>query len=220
VFVYLYFRRPRQPDPRQALYHAWEGLQDALDGDLDTAEAARIEVQLAIAKNSDRDEIVSLARAISGFLQAEKRHLPEAEPGFWARTTVGVDTFGRRLGRRMHRVIISGLLILWVVFAIGYVVILARGGANLDSQVVQWREPLMVVQALIGGLMIVALFAWLTGKEDLGLKFAISGFLLSLVALQSLYFYLSQFSALTATLLQLALLLILVAYRRWYPQST
>jgi presenilin-like A22 family membrane protease len=53
-------------------------------------------------------------------------------------------------------------------------------------------------------------------REDLGLKLAISGFLLSLVALQTLYFYLSQFSAITATLLQLAFLQILLAYRRWY----
>jgi hypothetical protein len=64
--------------------------------------------------------------------------------------------------------------------------------------------------------MIVAVLAWLTRNEELGLQFAISGFLLSLVTLQTLYFYLSQFSALTATLLQLAFLQILFAYRRWY----
>ena len=43
VFIYLYFRRPRQNDPRKAMYHAFEGLEEALDGDLDTEEAARIE---------------------------------------------------------------------------------------------------------------------------------------------------------------------------------
>ena len=64
--------------------------------------------------------------------------------------------------------------------------------------------------------MIVALLFWLAGSEELGLRLAVSGFLLSLVALQTLYFYLSQFSAITATLLQLAFLLILLAYRRWY----
>lgn len=57
--VYLYLRRPHREDPRHAMYHAFEGLQDALDGDLDTEEAARIEAQLALAKQSDRDEIVS-----------------------------------------------------------------------------------------------------------------------------------------------------------------
>ena len=108
------------------------------------------------------------------------------------------------------------LLILWVTFVIGYIVVLVQGGAHLDSQVVQWRVPLIVIQALVGALTVVALFAWLAKNEDLGLQFAVSGFLLSLVALQTLYFYLSQFSALTATLLQLAFLLILVTYRRWY----
>ena len=65
-------------------------------------------------------------------------------------------------------------------------------------------------------LMIVAVIAWLIGNEELGMKFALFGFLLSLVALQSLYFYLSQFAAVTMTLIQLVFLLILLAYRRWY----
>jgi hypothetical protein len=219
VIVYLYFRRPRRRDPRQAMYYAFEGLQDALDGDLDTEEAARIETLLAIARQSDRDEIVSLAEAISHHLQKEKQHLSAAEPGYWKRTATRVGTLGRRLGRRVHRAIISVLLLTWVAFVIGYIVVLVQGGANLDSQVVQWRGPLIVIQALIGGLMIVAVLAWLTRNEDLGLKFAISGFLLSLVALQTLYFYLSQFSAITATLLQLAFLQILLSYSRWYLRN-
>jgi hypothetical protein len=219
VTVYLYFRRPQRRDPRQAMYYAFEGLQDALDGDLDAEEAARIEAQLAIARQSDRDEIVSLAEAISHYLQKEKQHLSAAEPGHWKRTATRVGSLGRRLGRRVHRAIISVLLLTWVVFVIGYIVVLVQGGTNLDSQVVQWRGPLIVIQALIGGLMIVAVLAWLTRNEDLGLKFAIGGFLLSLVALQTLYFYLSQFSAITATLLQLAFLQILLAYRRWYLRN-
>jgi presenilin-like A22 family membrane protease len=68
--------------------------------------------------------------------------------------------------------------------------------------------------------MVVALLAWLTKNEERGLNFAVGGFLLSLVALQSLYFYLSQFSAITATLLQLAILQILFAYRRWYISNS
>ena len=218
VFVYLHFRRPHRRDSRQALYHAFERLQDVLDGDLDTKEAARIEAQLAIAKQSDRDEMVSLADAISGYLQKEKRYLSAVEPGYWKRTATRVSASGRRLGRPVHRAIISVLLILWVAVVIGYIAILAQGGANLDSQVVEWRGPLIVIQAMIGGLMILAVLAWLTGNEERGLRFAVSGFLLSLVALQTLYFYLSQFSAITATLLQLAFLQILFAYRRWYPR--
>jgi hypothetical protein len=216
VFVYLYFRRPHQEDPRNAMYRAFEGLQDALDGDLDAEEAARIEAQLAIASKSDRDEIVSLANAISTYLQKEEQHLSAAEPGYGKRIVVRVDAFGQRLGRRMHRAFISALLILWVTLVIGFIAVLVMRVPTLNSQVVQWRGALIVIQVAIGGLMIVAVLAWLTGNEERGLKFAVSGFLLSLVALQTLYFYLSQFSAITATLLQLAFLQILFAYRRWY----
>lgn len=227
VLVYLYFRRPHRNDPREAMYHAFEGLQDALDGDLDTEEAARIEAQLAIAKQSDRAEIVSLANAIGTYLAKEKRHLSAAEPGYWKRTAMRVEAFGLRLGRPSHRTIISVLLIVWLVFVSGYIAmlvlwgtdlnaVLVLWGANLDNQVVQWRAALTVIQFAIGALMLVAVAAWLTGKEERGLRFAVYGFLLSLVALQLLYFYLSQFAAITATLLQLAFLQILFAYRRWY----
>lgn len=222
VLLYLYFRRPQQRDPRTAMYQALEGLQDALDGDLDTGKAARLEAELGIARQSDRDEIVSLANAVSAYLQKEKPHLSAAEPGFWKRTAKRVDALGQRLGRRIHRTIISVLLILWLVLVIGYIVVLVQGSANLDSQVVQWRSVLIVIQFAVGGLMIAAVVTWLAKNEELGLRFAVGGFLLSLVALQTLYFYLSQFLAITATLLQLAFLLILLAYRRWYltgPES-
>jgi hypothetical protein len=223
VFVYLYFRRPRQQDPRQAMYQALEGLQGALDGDLDTEKAARIEAQLATARQSNRDEIVSLAKAISGYLQEEKRHLSVAEPGYWKRIAMRVDAFGLRLGRRTHRTIISVILILWLVFVIGYIAVIALAGTssqirgtNLIGQVVQLRGALVGIQVVVGGLMFVAVLAWLTKNEEGGLKFAVSAFLLSLVAFQSLYFYISQFAAITETLLQLAFLQILFAYRRWY----
>jgi hypothetical protein len=93
---------------------------------------------------------------------------------------------------------------------------MVAGVPSLDSQIVQWRDLLIVIQVVIGGLMIVAVIAWLTGKEENGLRYAVLGSLLSLIALQSLYFYLSQFAAITSTLLQLAFFLILLAYRRWY----
>jgi hypothetical protein len=216
VFVYLSLRRPQRQDPRKAMYRVLQGLQDALDGDLDAEEAAQIEAQLTTARQSDRDEIITLANAIDDYVQGEKQHLPAAEPGYWKRIASWVDALGRRLGRRAHRAIVAGLLILWMVFVIGYIAVLAQGGANLDLQVVRWRVPLIGIQAGVGGLMAVALIAWLTGREERGLQFAVSGFLLSLVALQTLYFYISQFSAITATLIQLAFLQILLAYRRRY----
>jgi hypothetical protein len=216
VFVYLYFRRPHQEDPRSAMYQALEELQDALDGDLDMEEAARIEAQLSIARQSDREEIVSLANAFRASLQEEKNHLVAAEPDFWKRIAMRMDAFGSRLGRRRHHTVISLILILWTIFAIGFITVLILRVPTLESQIIQWRVPLIVIQALVGALMIVAAVFWLSGEEERGLKFAVSGFLLSLIALQSIYFYLSQFQAITVTLLQFTFLLILLAYRNRY----
>ncbi len=219
VFVYLYFRRPDQNDPRKAMYHVLASYQEALDGDLDTEEAARIEAQLAIAKQSSRGEIVSLANAISDILQREKEHLTPAEPGISKRFTSWMDDLGKGLGRRMHRTIISIILILWVVFMIGFVAVLVLEIPTIEYQVLQWRGVLTGIQVVIGGLMIIALIAWLSGNEELGLRFSVYGFLFSLVALQTIYFYLSQFSAITFTLLQLFILQILFTYQRWYLQD-
>ena len=216
VLVYLYFRKPRQENPRKAMYNLLEGLQNVLDGDLDQGEAARLEAQLAIARDSDRNELLSLADAINTFLQVNKGGLRAAEPDFWKRTAIRVDSIGLRLGRRMHRLIISIIMILWLIFVIGFIAVLFQGSVNLDSQILQWRDALIVIQVMIGILMVAAIIAWLTSNEELGLNLAIAGFLLSLVALQTLYFYLSQFSALSTTLLQLVFLLILLAYRGWY----
>jgi hypothetical protein len=216
VLVYLYFRWPHQENSRKAMYHVLEGLKDALDGDLDQKEAARIEAQLTIARSADRGEILSLADAVTSYLEREKDRLLAAEPGFWKRAAMWVDYLGRRLGRRRHRTLISVILILWLAFVVGFVLVLLQGNPNLDYQVAQWKIPLIIIQALIGVLMILALIAWLSGREKNGLNFAVAGFLLSLVALQTLYFYLSQFSALTTTLIQFVFLLILLAYRRWY----
>ncbi len=216
ALVYLYFRRPTTVNPRQAMYHALDGLQDVLDGDLDAAEAARIETQLAIARQSERPEIVSLANALGDYLQKEKGHLAAAEADFWKRLTRWGDAVGRRLGRSRHRAIISVALVGWGVFVASYVATILRGAPNLNPQVLQWRVPLISIQVIVGILIVVAAFFWLTQKEELGLKYGVSGFLISLVALQLLYFYLSQLSALTSTLLQLAILQVLFTYRRWY----
>jgi hypothetical protein len=165
ILVYLYFRRSRQENPRAAMYHALEGLQDTLDGDLDVAEADRIEAQLAIAKGSDREEILSLADAINTYFQQEKGHLAAAEPDFWKRIAMGVDAFGLRLGRRVHRTIISIILILWMIFVFGFIAVLVLNVPTIVSQVVQWRGFLIGIQVVVGGLIVVALLTWLVGNE-------------------------------------------------------
>jgi len=216
VFVYLYFRRPHKEDPRVALYHAFDRLLDVLDGDLDTLEADRIKDHLAIAKNSDRGEILTLVKTISDYFESEKEHLKAAEPDLWKRTARWVDSVSLRIGRRNHRIIISIILVGWVLFIIGYIITLILESPNLNPQVIQWRIPLIGIQVVNSALLLIALRYWLTNNEEIGLKFSVAGLLLSLVALQTFYFYITQFSAIAATLLQLAFLQILVIYRHLY----
>ena len=214
VLVYLRFRQPREGGPRKAMYNALEGIRDLLDGDMDAEEADQIKAQLAIAMESEVGGIASMAKALNDSIQVGE--FPEAEPDFWRRLGIRIEEFGRGLGRGTHRVIISLILALWVVIVATFIAILLLDVPTLDSKILQWRNPLLIIQAVVGVLMVAALILWLMREEGRGLQFGANGFLLSLVALQTLYFYLSQFSALSATLVQVAFLLILFAYRRWY----
>jgi hypothetical protein len=216
VFVYLYFRRPHKEDPRVALYHAFDRLLDVLDGDLDTAEADRIKDHLAIAENSERGEILTLVKVISDYFESEKEHLKAAEPDLWKRASDWVNSVSLRIGRRYHRSIIVIILIGWIVFVFGYIITLLIENPNLHPQVIQWKIPLIGIQVVIGTLLVLALRFWFTNNDEIGLKFSIASLLLSLVALQTFYFYITQFSAIAATLLQLAFLQILVVYRHLY----
>lgn len=218
VLLYLYFRRQLETNPRRAMYHVLEGLQEVLDSDLDTGEAALIEEQLAVVKRSDQAELRSLAEAIGDYLQGQKGQLPPDELGYAERFTIWVDGLGQRLGRRWHRAIISFSLIAWLVVVLAYDALIIFGSTSLAPQVGQWRYPLVFIQAAVGTLILIAAFFWLRGDEQTGLKFGVIGILISLVALQLFYFYLVQFSAIIITLLQLAILLFFFTYRRWYLQ--
>lgn len=216
VQLYLFFRKPPRENAQTAIYHALEGFQDLADGNLDEDAEAQIKAQLAIASRSDRAEIASLANALSRYLEEQKDQLPITKPDIWKRAALWRDAVGQRIGRRRHRAAISVALLGWVILVVGYMFVIVQGGANLAPQVLQWRIPLIVIQSIVGFSMAVAAFLWFTRKEALALKFGVSGFLVSLVALQLLYFYISQFSAITATLLQLAILQVFFTYRRWY----
>jgi hypothetical protein len=237
VFLYLYFRRASQEDSRKAMYHALDGLKDILDGDLDQAEAAQIEDQLAIAGRSENNSISSLASILGAYLQQEKQQLSEAKPGFWRRAAQRVDELGRRLGRRNHRRLISVMLVLWSLSAVltgALLPLVAFGVVDLKDEAFQaglssselsvvnspfWLYFTLLLPVGIALLVLLALFAWLRGNEERGQKIATLALIIALVLNQPLLFYLNQLAALGGTLYLFAFLLILLAYRRWYLAS-
>ncbi len=214
VVVYLLVRETTSNDPRSAIYQALDALKEVLDRDLDAEERSRLEDRLATAQRSIDPRAADLAGAVSRYLRRQSTDVPSAESDLWARITAAADRLALLLGRPRHRAFIAGLLILWGGVAFGSIYFLVQGGANIDPAVLRWRWVLVGIQLLIGVILFAAVPLWLTARETIGLDFAIAGFLLSLVALQTLYFYVSQSSALTATLLQFVSLQVILIYRR------
>jgi hypothetical protein len=186
---------------------------------LDVAEVDHIQDLLAIARQSDRVELVTLADAVGDYLQQQEGRLLDPEPSLRRRLIQWLDEAGQRIGRRRHRALALGVLIVWIIKVAGDTMA-AFQGASLASQLRRWRLPLIVFQVAVGLMMLVAIVLWVLRKDRAGLRFSLAGFLISLVALQLLYFYISQFAAVTDALLQLVFLQILLAYRRWYLRDS
>ena len=64
VVLYLYVRQPDGHDPRRAIVHALEKLQDAIYGELEESEIAELAADLNLARQSDRLEISILATVL------------------------------------------------------------------------------------------------------------------------------------------------------------
>lgn len=216
VVVYLLVRESSPTDSRRAMYQTLDALKEVLDRDLDAAERQRLEGRLATAQQSDDPRVGNLAKAIRDYLDREKTDLPAAEPDLWTRIRAREDGLALRLGRLGHRAIIIGLLAAWGVLTFASISLLAQGHPSVDPEVLRRRGVLMAIQVVIGALIVLALLIWLSRRERISLDFAIAGFLLSLIALQTTYFYISQASAIAATLLQFLSLEVLLVYRRVY----
>jgi hypothetical protein len=219
VLVYLYIRRPQNIDPRKAMYGVLDGLRAALDGNLDVEGIGSLEEQLSVAQTSDQAEIASMASALSAYLTDNIQLLPVSKPDKWEQFATKVETIGRNFGRRRHRNISYVVVVLWIMLVVGYIVVLMQGNPNIDPQVIRMQGLLLGIQAVTGGLLLAGLIAWVLGNENRGSGLVIAGLLLSLVALQLIYFLISQFSAISATLIQLVILQAILAYRRWHLSS-
>ncbi len=219
VLVYLYLRRPQNINPHKAMYGVLDGLKAALDGNLDVEEIGSLEEQLSVAQTSDQAEIASLASALSTYLTDHIRLLPISKRTKWEQFATKVETIGRNFGRRGHRNISYVVVVLWIMLVVGYIVVLMQGNPNIDPQVMRMQGLLLGIQAVTGGLLLAGLAAWILGNENRGSSLVIAGFLTSLVALQLIYFLISQFSAISATLIQLVILQAILSYRRWYLSS-
>jgi hypothetical protein len=235
--LYLFFRRPDRESPREAMYHVLEGLQEVLDGDLDTLEDKGLLSQLTIGLESEQRHISALAKAITTFLESEESLATPHQPTAWERTKVKARKLGQRLGRPLHRKIIIFLLILSLISSLTNTITLAwyalGGTTSAGNSAVSlllpgdianasnglWAAVGLILQATLALLAMIALNFWRTGKEEAGVRLTLIRIVLALTTVQLLNFYVNQFSAISNALAQFGLLVLLLTYRQWYLDS-
>jgi len=237
VLIFLYVRRPDGHDPRRSMVTALEQLQDAFYGELDEEEVKELARNLELATESDRPEIKKMATLLHDFVEQGNVPFKNYRPSIARRVSTYVTTWGRRLGRPWHRrLILASLLIialsaLVTFFGLIWVAVsptattqaliadLAAATHMTDVASVTGNYLRIILQVVVGAVALVAIYFFLRGKEQRGVVFALIAIILALTAVQLVTFYLDQFTAILPTLFQFSLLLLVLAYQRWYLEQ-
>jgi hypothetical protein len=243
---YLQVRRPRPRDARAELYYALDAFGEVLDRDLDAQERHNLDTRLQrVIRESDHPDISRLADALRGFLASDALYLAPASTGSWERWSRRLRGYEARwvTPRRLKGTVVGSLGIsgLWalgsLVALIGmftappdnvevYRVVssLGAGTRSVPLESVDFGTLLAVstglaLRGLVGLLLVVAAVLLITGRERRGVVLGYFGLLLSLTTVTLLDFYFSQFEAIVGALVQFALLMGVILYRRRYLAS-
>lgn len=233
VLLYLMVRRSRQNSPRAAMYRALAGMGEILDHDLDPHEREQLLSELAIGQTAAEPHIAHLANRLASYLQDEPLPLAAYRPSPWARLSERVHDAGARLGRKNHYHVIQAataalclnaflppVLLTWIRLAPAgeepWLAALLLNPAELAFKHPAWFIARLSLGVAVGALYLAALFLQLSGREAEGVNAAILAALLSLTAVRLMTFYLNQFSSLAGLFANLALFLVMLAYREWY----
>jgi hypothetical protein len=237
VLLYVFVRRPEEDDPRRAAVSALEELQDAIYGELDERDVERLLENLDTARKSERQEIAHLASVLRAYVGQGNVPFKDYDPSFLNRLALTAGSWGRRLGRRRHRILIlAGLVIIaasaivtvaaliWV--AVSPTVTTETLLADMVAEAAQYdvndlgaQYVRVILEICVGAIALVAIWNILQGRERRGLALALIAILLALTALQLLTFYLDQFSAVIPALFLFGFLLVSLQYRKWYVAS-
>lgn len=236
VLLFLFVRRPDGHDPRRSMVLALEQLQDAIYGEMDEEEAKELTHNLDLARQSERPEINKMATLLHEYVAQGNVPFKSYQPSVVRRVSTTIETWGRRLGRRWHRILIlAGLVVvafsalatltvlIWVAVSPeattqAFISDLAAAAQQTDAKSVAGNYLRYILQFGIGLVALVAFLFILRGKERRGLVFAMIAVILGLTAVQLVTFYLDQFTAIIPTLFQFGFLLLILAYQRWYVE--
>jgi hypothetical protein len=239
ALVYLQVRRPPVRTPPAELYRAFDCLTEAIDSDLDAQERASLERRVErIAHQSADANAARLAAELLRYLRSKQLPLVEAKPSVIERLLRRTRELGDRLFNRgrLKVVLVAGLTLfgLQALFTLAVLLIIAL--TNLDDTVawlvteaemksteeVLWFVVRVILEGGVGLCYLVSAGLLAVRKDRLGTSIGFFSLLVSLTAVNLLVFYFNQFGAIASTLLQYALLLGVLAYRRRFlgPANT
>jgi hypothetical protein len=237
VLLFLLVRRQRAASPRAELYRALTGLGELLDNNLDTRELEILLARLEAAQQADQPHVAGLAAAIDAYLRGTDLPLLPAKPSFWKRAHAMFERWGRRIGRRPHRILIllsmavlSADMIIAIVLPVFVVVAPETVGQRFLTWLVTqndiqtagsrlWFYARILLEGVVGFVALISIYYFVKGRELRGAYAALLALLMSLTGVLLLSFYLDQFSATAMALIQFGALLLVLAYRRWYLEA-
>ncbi len=234
VLVFVIVRRPQPRTPRGEFYHVLKDLEEVLDHDLSDIELARIHDRLSkILRESKDPVLIELAASLMRFLESDELVLKPEKQNFIQRCFQRLSQCeSHYLTKNRFRAILSGGLGAWGIWAIllpTYILIHLSQSAEIEKiltelvanrllrGVVSWNlfETRVGLQGVIGLLSILgAILLWI--KESKGIYIGYMTMLVSLTVVNPLLFYFEQFSAIINALIQFALLLGVLRYRKRY----
>jgi hypothetical protein len=233
VLLYLQIRRPRNRTARTELYRVFDTLEEVLERDLDDVEQESLKTRLEfVVKHADYPEQALLAKELLRFIHSEHVALVERKPGWSERSISKLKVLDERwiTKRRLKAVLVGGLgtLGLWSVQDLAKWMLaffaplqLQRSLLNLvnigrltGETSLNWLEATISLQAACGVVILIGTALLIFNRDKRAMSVSFFGLLLSLTMTNLLEFYFDQFSTIFPAIIQFALLLLLIHYRR------
>ena len=234
VLVLLVVRRTQRAQPRNELYRALDALHEVIEGDLDADEWKALFDRLAVARDADDPQIAGLAAALQTYLRSSSVTILPVKPGLWQRFVRRIRSIGQRVGRKWHRrliIITMALVVLGAAVSALFLLFVASANNISIPQLLSafltendiasannglWFYLRVGLELLVAVLALITVILLLAKRERAGIRVALFALLISLTGDTLLSFYLDQFRAAVTALYQFFVLLMVVAYQRWY----
>ena len=240
VLLYLQVRRRRSRDPRAELYSLLSDFEEVLDRDLSGPERDDILRRLNMVEaQPDLDEnLAALAQSLRRMVQSTGLELAPHLPGFFEKVRASALGLEKRwVTRARLRAGLVGAAFAMGAWSLLYPSLVLRGALlsnSIDSVMAEmvahhllrsenslrWFELRLSLEISVGVILIAAAVLLLTRRDRRGVDLGSLGLLLSLTVANIFVFYFDQFSTILTSLLQFALLLGFIYYRRTFLHTT